>query len=146
MNFKNFYIESDEKNEVKKDNKNDDKSKITKIIKLNTMEIEIQYTTDKDGLSYINIKSLKDPNLKGRIYYDNEEDVKIAYDALENDIELLNYMYFNSQNNMESYKLADIVSREINVFIKIYDEDEFNELGYEFPVSYPTDLGDMGEM
>jgi len=104
------------------------------ILELESMKILIEMDSDRKNSHYLNIKSMKDPNIKGRIKFDSKKDLEMLFDTIQDPIDFLNYVHFNTLSSADAYKLTQIVSREITKLKVKYSEEEYDNLGLEFEV------------
>lgn len=109
----------------------------SKTLKLASMKVEVKMWSEEEH-HYIEIKSLKDPNIKGKIFYDTLSDLKLIYKELSDTVSFLNYLFFNSKNNPHAYKLSQIVSREISKLKQTLTPEEYQDLDLEFDIK--TDI------
>ena len=107
---------------------------IQKVIKMKSMDVQVTAYSNHNDRNTLYMKSLKDPNIKGKIAFETEEDLKLMFGNLKDSIELLNYINYNYKTNSDAYKLSSILTREISALKKDLTPEEYDDLGLEFDI------------
>jgi len=130
MNFEEYFLITEAKKKVGHDK--------GKVIKMNTEDVLINVkktrSSKDDSFAYqIQITALSDPNVKGLVQYQTNQDMKQVYRLINSSALVLNFIH-RYMKTYECYNLIPLFNREVLYMKKNLSQEEINDLNLDFTV------------